>query len=85
MSERTANGELRRAIARFARRWHRAAQAAPPPDTLAAMGAAEFRAAVAERLRGLERDVAEVRSRVNGLLFMVAGAAVTQVVLRLLG
>jgi hypothetical protein len=49
------------------------------------MGAPEFRAAVAERLRALERDVGEVRSRVNGLLFMVAGAAVTQVVLRLVG
>lgn len=40
---------------------------------------------VAERLRLLERELAEVRTRVNGLLFVVAGAAVTQLVLRVLG
>jgi hypothetical protein len=42
-----------------------------------------FRASVTQRLRALEREVAEVRSRINGLLFVVAGAVVTQVVLRL--
>jgi hypothetical protein len=71
-------------VARFARAWRRTRT--QTPEALAApMGAPEFRAAVAERLRALERDVGEVRSRVNGLLFMVAGAAVTQVVLRLVG
>ena len=50
-----------------------------------AMTAAEFRASVAERLRALERDVGEVRTRLNGLLFVVAGAVVTQVLLRLVG
>ncbi|HYM15766.1 MAG TPA: hypothetical protein VEZ14_09410 [Dehalococcoidia bacterium] len=59
----------------------RDAQAALPP--LETMSAPAFRALVAERLRTLERDVAEVRARVNGLLFVVAGAVVTQVVLRL--
>lgn len=38
-----------------------------------------------ERLRALEREVAEVRSRINGLLFVVAGASLTQLVLRLAG
>ncbi len=47
------------------------------------MSAPAFRGVVAERLRALERDVGEVRARVNGLLFVVAGAVVTQVVLRL--
>ncbi len=53
----------------------------PPLET---MSAPAFRALVAERLRTLERDVAELRGRINGLLFVVAGAVVTQVVLRLL-
>ena len=52
---------------------------------LEAMSAPAFRSIVAERLRLLERELAEVRARVNGLLFVVAGAAVTQLVLRLLG
>jgi hypothetical protein len=42
-----------------------------------------FRAATEERLRGLEREIAEVKARVNGLLFLVAGAVVVQVVLGL--
>ncbi len=49
------------------------------------MTAPAFRSIVAERLRLLERELAEVRARVNGLLFVVAGAAVTQLVLRVLG
>jgi hypothetical protein len=53
---------------------------APP---LESMSAPAFRSIVAERLRLLERELAEVRARVNGLLFVVAGAAVTQVILRL--
>ena len=49
------------------------------------MSAAEFRAATEQRLRALEREVAEVKGRVNGLIFVVAGAVITQVVLRLAG
>jgi hypothetical protein len=56
-----------------------------PAEGLEAMSAPAFRAVVAERLRALERDLAEVRTRVNGLLFVVAGAAATQVLLRVLG
>lgn len=56
-----------------------------PPLPLESMTAPAFRSIVAERLRLLERELAEVRTRVNGLLFVVAGAAVTQLVLRLLG
>jgi len=76
---RTASGELRRAIGRLRRR----ARTASGP-ALETMTAPAFRAVVAQRLRALERDVAEVRARVNGLLFVVAGAVATQVVLRLL-
>jgi hypothetical protein len=49
-----------------------------------AMSAPAFRALMAERLRALERDVAEVRTRVNGLLFVVAGSVVAQLLLRLM-
>jgi hypothetical protein len=52
-------------------------------DGVQTMTAPAFRAVVAQRLQALERDVAEVRSRVNGLLFVVAGAVVTQVVMGL--
>lgn len=47
------------------------------------ISAAAFRAAVEQRLAGVERDVGELRSRINGLIFVVIGAVVTQVVLRL--
>jgi hypothetical protein len=55
------------------------------PAPLETMTAPAFRSIVAERLRLLERELAEVRARVNGLLFVVAGAAVTQLLLRVLG
>ncbi len=85
MSDRAGGhiGALEEAIRRFALRRRRASVAATEP--LESMSAPAFRGVVAERLRALERDVGEVRARVNGLLFVVAGAVVTQVVLRLFG
>lgn len=82
-SESGRLGELERAIRRFGQRRRRAP--APAIEALESMSAPAFRGVVAERLRALERDVGEVRARVNGLLFVVAGAVVTQVVLRLFG
>ncbi len=52
-------------------------------DSRTRVSAAEFRAATEQRLRSLEREVAEVKGRINGLIFVVAGAVITQVVLRL--
>lgn len=49
-----------------------------------AASSAAFRATVEERLRALENEVADVKSRVNGLLFLAAGAVLTQVALHLL-
>jgi hypothetical protein len=46
--------------------------------------AAAFRARVDERLRGLEAEIAEVKSRINGLLFFIAGTVIAQALLRLL-
>jgi hypothetical protein len=37
-----------------------------------------------ERLHNLERQLDELKARVNGLLFLLAGAVATEVVLRLL-
>jgi hypothetical protein len=68
---------LERAIARFRRRPDDGG------DTRGRISAAEFRAATEQRLRSLEREVAEVKGRINGLIFVVAGAVMTQVALRL--
>ena len=68
------DGLLARAGARTA--VHRAAAAAA--------ATAVFRTAVEERLKALEAEVAEIKGRLNGLLFLVAGAVLTQVALRLL-
>jgi hypothetical protein len=45
---------------------------------------AAFRASVEERLRGLEAEVGEVKSRLNGLLFFIASTVLAQVLLGLL-
>jgi septal ring factor EnvC (AmiA/AmiB activator) len=43
---------------------------------------AAFRATVEERLRNLERDLTEVKSRLNGLLLFIASTVLAQVLLR---
>jgi hypothetical protein len=83
MSE--AERELEREIARLTQAGGATGRARMAHDDVASMSAPAFRFVVAERLRGLERDLAEVRARVNGLLFVVAGAVVAQLLLRLLG
>jgi hypothetical protein len=81
---RAASERLLRAMRWFGRR-RRETQQAARGDALMVMSAAGFRVVVAARLEALERDLAEVRARINGLLFVVAGAVVTQVVLRIVG
>jgi hypothetical protein len=44
---------------------------------------AASRARVEERLRNLESELSEVKSRLNGLLFFIASTVLAQVVLRL--
>ena len=83
-TDTNASNNLNSAIRRFVRRWRRAARDVEPAIAeIEAMTAPAFRVLVAERLRAMERDVAEMRARINGLLFVVAGAVVTQLVLRL--
>lgn len=67
---------IERAIARFRPR------PATTPDEKGRVSAAAFRAMALERLRSVERDVAELKARVNGLIFVVLGAVVTQLILR---
>jgi hypothetical protein len=69
---------LERAISRF-RRAASTNGAAPGRQTAAA-----FRASVEFRLKNLERDVGDLKGRINGLIFVVLGAVITQVVLRVL-
>ena len=60
----------------------------PPPQPASELAgrvsAAAFRAMALERLRSVERDVAELKARVNGLIFVVLGAVVTQLILRVM-
>jgi hypothetical protein len=81
---RAASERLLRAMRWFGRR-RRETQRPARGDALMVMSAPAFRAVVAARLEALERDLSEVRARINGLLFVVAGAVVTQVVLRIAG
>jgi hypothetical protein len=68
---------LERALARFRRRER------PPVEAYGRLSDARFRAVAEEKLRTLEREVAEVKGRLNGLIFVVAGAVVAQVMLKL--
>ena len=53
-----------------------------PPGVL--VSAAAFRAAVELRLANLEREVGDLKGRLNGLIFVVLGAVISQVVLRVM-
>jgi len=67
---------LEQAFARFRRR-------AEEPSIGARVSAAAFRTAVELRLGNVERELGEVKGRVNGLIFLVAGTVIAQVVLKL--
>ncbi len=72
---------LERTLARLRRR----AQGEESEEVPARLSAAAFRAVVDERLRSLERQLDEVKGRVNGLIFLLAGTVAAQLVLRLVG
>jgi len=70
---------LQRAISRF----RPGRPAAGGNGTAAArISAAAFRAAVEQRLRNLEGDMADLKGRLNGLIFLVLGTVITQVILK---
>ncbi len=70
---------LEQTLARF-RRTHEAESART--DWLSPQA---FRAVVDERLRSLERQLDEVKGRVNGLIFLLAGSVAAQLILRITG
>lgn len=87
-------GALERALARLRRRPARdntalrqaqadASRQAQAERPAAGLSQAAFRAVVEERLRGLDRQLEEVKGRVNGLLFLLAGSVAAQIVLGL--
>ncbi len=71
---------LHRAISRFrpARR-----PAGGDGATAARTSAAAFRAAAAVRLHNLERDVGDLKGRLNGLILLVTGTVIAQLILKL--
>ena len=77
----SASKNLDRAIRQLGERFRRAQ---PPSPALESLSPPAFRSVVAHRLQALEREVGELRARINGLVFVVVGAVVTQLVLRLI-
>ena len=73
---------LERAVARFR---PTESKHADNGDVSGRISAAAFRAAVQQRLLNLERDVGELKGRLNGLIFVVIGAVIAQLVLRVIG
>jgi hypothetical protein len=71
---------LEQALARFRHGRQAAQETAKPPTGRSDV----FRARVEERLRNLEHQVGEIKGRVNGLIFLVAGTALTQVIMKLM-
>ncbi len=69
---------LERVISRFRR-------AAPETTHTVRLSPETFRAVIDERLRSLERQLDEVKGRVNGLIFLLTGAVAAQFILRLAG
>lgn len=71
--------EMVAALRRLARR-----PQAPPPAVSLTPGC-PFGAVLQERIKDLEGQLAEVKARINGLIFLVLGAVILQVVVKLLG
>ncbi|MGQ9572788.1 MAG: hypothetical protein ACUVV3_06340 [Dehalococcoidia bacterium] len=74
-----SSSKLERALAQFRRR-QRAAQR---QDAKPSEGD-PFRAVVEERLRHLEQQLGELKGRINGLIFVVIGTVLTQVITKLI-
>ncbi len=75
-----ANSELQKTLATLARAHKGAAH--PGVDVTPACA---FGAVVDQRLKDMEQRLEEVKSRLNGLIFLVTGAVVVEIVMRLLG
>ncbi len=45
---------------------------------------AAFRAAIEERMRNVERDLGDIKNRVTGLICLLAGTVITQLLVRVM-
>ena len=73
---RAPDGAIERGLADLAAAERRAARRRVTATT---------RAVQEERLRRLEQDLNDLRGRVHGLIFLVIGTVVTQVIVRIFG
>ncbi len=48
------------------------------------VSAAAFRATVEQWMSNVERDIGELKGRLNGLIFVVIGAVITQLLLKVM-
>jgi hypothetical protein len=51
-------------------------------EETARVSAATFRVAIETRIQNLERGIGELKGRLNGLIFVVIGAVITQLLLK---
>ncbi|MCH8940136.1 MAG: hypothetical protein IIC27_03295 [Chloroflexi bacterium] len=82
MMQRRPNDLLERAL----RRWKKPSGAIPGPQAGASIDlgpSSGFDVLIQERIRSLEDGLKEVRARINGLIFLVVGVVIVQVVLRI--
>ncbi|HEY5639076.1 MAG TPA: hypothetical protein VIW01_03420, partial [Dehalococcoidia bacterium] len=75
---------MSRSLERAAQRFRTPRADGDPVDVAGRISTAAFRATVEERMRNLERDMGEIKNRVNGIIFLVAGAVITQLLVRVL-
>jgi len=54
----------------------------PPPEI---SPGCPFGALVEQRLKDMERNIQEVKGRINGLIFLILGLILTEVITRLVG
>ena len=71
------NRSLERAIARF-----RPTVSSHEDGVAGRISAAAFRAGMEQRMRNVERDLGELKTRLNGLIFLAVGTVLTQVLLK---
>lgn len=77
--KRNADG-LKETIAKLASR----SRAAVPPAKVDMSPGCAFGAVIEQRLKDMERNLADVKARLNGLIFLVVGAVLVEVIMRLL-
>lgn len=53
-------------------------------DVAVRVSTAAFRAAIEERMRNVERDLGDIKNRVTGLIFLLAGTVITQLLVRVM-